>query len=476
MRWRKRKLLKAGIVVAGILLLLVLMTWVPVSAARAFSGVTKLAMPGTITVQTTPTEDATVTALNKEKLAQEVQQLKEQNEPDFFGWFRMNASILLSTLVVVIGGLIGLWRWLGDRRSEREKRAEERFQAVVEGFGSEREEARVGAVIMLRTFLRPSYEQFYMQTFDLTVANLRLPRTSHVPENPVDTSHPSEDLETPLPLTTLRQALIAVFKEVFPLVRQQQPENPTAALDASSIQLDNAFLLEADLQGAWIPQASIRNANLSYANLSSIFAHKANFTMSDLSNTNLWGASLSMANFRGADLTGANLRGVFVAEGNFTDANLTGADLSKDDDPRLRRIGARFLEANFTRANLSRAILSRVDLSGANFSGAHLNGANLSGAKLSRVDPDSIQDFTRFNLRRVFSEAEHSGADFNGADLSKANLSGADLNGVDLEVALSLKGTNLHGAKGLTKKQLAACTAKGAVIDGDSTANPSEPL
>ncbi len=34
--------------------------------------------PGALTVQTTPTEDATVTALNKEKLAEEVQQLKKE--------------------------------------------------------------------------------------------------------------------------------------------------------------------------------------------------------------------------------------------------------------------------------------------------------------------------------------------------------------------------------------------------------------
>ena len=40
-------------------------------------------------VQETPTVDATVTALNKEKLAQEVQQLKNQNELDPFGWLRL---------------------------------------------------------------------------------------------------------------------------------------------------------------------------------------------------------------------------------------------------------------------------------------------------------------------------------------------------------------------------------------------------
>jgi hypothetical protein len=67
-----------------------------------------------VPVQETPTVDATVTALNKEKLAQVVQQLKNQNALDPFGWLRTNASILFSTLVVVSGGLFGLWRWRVD--------------------------------------------------------------------------------------------------------------------------------------------------------------------------------------------------------------------------------------------------------------------------------------------------------------------------------------------------------------------------
>jgi hypothetical protein len=213
-----------------------------VSAAGTYEGALELATPGTGTVQATPTVDATVTALNKEKLAQEIQQLKNQNESDPLSWLRSNASIFFSTLVVVIGGLFGLWRWRVDRRdaqdkdakdrqtaqdkeledrkaererrdeeqqrwledrkaererrdveqqrwlknqeAEREKRAEERFQFAVTGLGDEKEGAKIGAAILLRTFLRPDYEQFYTQTFDLAVANLRLPRTPHASEDP----------------------------------------------------------------------------------------------------------------------------------------------------------------------------------------------------------------------------------------------------------------------------------------------------
>ena len=61
---------QAGIAITGMLLLLVLMVWVPASAAGAYERASGLATPVTETVQATPTEDAIVTALNKEKLAQ----------------------------------------------------------------------------------------------------------------------------------------------------------------------------------------------------------------------------------------------------------------------------------------------------------------------------------------------------------------------------------------------------------------------
>src|SRR5215469_816900 len=135
MRWRKRDIRKVGIALAGLPLLLVLMVCIPMSA-NADEGTSRQALSGL--VRTAPTVDvtATMTALNEEKLRQEIQQLKNQNGPDLLGLLRTNAAILLSTLVVVIGGLIGLFRWVGDQQDEREKRAEERFQKVVAGLGS----------------------------------------------------------------------------------------------------------------------------------------------------------------------------------------------------------------------------------------------------------------------------------------------------------------------------------------------------
>ncbi len=110
-------------------------------------------------------------------------------------------------------------RWLEDREAEREKRVEERFQTAVTALGDEKEGTRIGAAILLRTFLHPDYQQFHTQIFDLVVANLRLPRTAHQPEDPT--------LPLPQPITPFSKALITVFKESFPLVRERlKKENP----------------------------------------------------------------------------------------------------------------------------------------------------------------------------------------------------------------------------------------------------------
>lgn len=353
MSWRKYDLWKAGIIAIGVLLLLVLMTLVSVSVADATVGTLGLATPGA--AQVTPTVDSTMTALNKEKLVQDMDQQQHTLE----NWFWNYGTALVSSLVLAVAGAFTLFRYLRDQRNEREKqredrqnererRAEERFQKVVEGLGSEREEARVGAAITLRTFLLPGYEQFYRQVFDLAVAHLRLPRTSKL----------QEEENIPLPLNTLNQALIVVFKEAFPLARSEN-ERSRQALDATGIQLDNSFLEDADLKKVWMPRASLREANL-------------------------WGADL-----RGAILWRANL------------------------------------------------------------SGAKLRYTNLSDADLWKVN-------------------------FSGTELKDANLSNANLKKTNLEDALTLKNTDLRRATGLTKDQLEACKAKGAIIDEDATTVPPQ--
>jgi uncharacterized protein YjbI with pentapeptide repeats len=422
MRSLKRDLWKAGIFITWAMLLLVLTIWISVSAVHAQQATSGSDMLGAITVQATPTADATMTALQKEQLTQQV----AGQQRTWGNWLWSNAATILSgflsTLVIVIGALFGLWRWFTDRRdaqnkelqdrqNEREKRAEERFQSAVEGLGDEKEGARIGAAILLRTFLRPSYEQFYMQVFDLATANLRLGKV---------------DPNIPEPLDTLRQALITVFKESFPLTRDRLKEENSQfrpqSLIARGIQLDNAYLSKADLKQVWMPQATLRNTDLSGADL-----RDANLTEADLRDANLTEADL-----RGASLSRADLRGVKLYK-----ANLSGVSLDE--------------------VKLNKAMLAEANLSGATFGGAMLNlyGINLNGADLRMADL--------------------SGADLNLTAFDGADLAGAILNNIVPETARSFRNTNLRGVKGLTEEQLAFCKAKGAIINEDAVSS-SPPL
>ncbi len=379
MRCLRRDIGKAGIALLGILLLVVLMMWHPMSVAGAYEGASGIATPITGTPQVTPTEDATVVALNKEKLQLDI----NKDRSDLFWAWTASGTIVVGIVAAIFTFLqflrnqqenkFELLKRLEDAQIEREKRAEERFQTVVEGLGSERTEKRIGAAVVLRTFLRPDYEQFYRQTFDLAVANLRLPR---IPD-------PPQDSTVPLTLTTLSQTLIVIFKEAFPLVRGEKIKRPES-LDASGIQLDNAYLRGVDLKQVWMPQASLRKANFHHANLSR-----------------------------------ANLNESILIKANFSHADLSGAAL---------------IEADLREATLSRANLNHTSLIGANFSRANLHHAALI----------------------------------------RSNLSQADLSQTNIEDVFAMKDADLRGVKGLTREQLEACRAKGAIIDENTTTSSSQ--
>jgi pentapeptide repeat protein len=139
--------------------------------------------------------------------------------------------------------------------------------------------------------------------------------------------------------------------------------------------------------------------------------------------------------------------------------DLKGAALSETDLSEAKLSRAALRGANLSGADLSRADLSRADLSEAALRGAKLWAADLSYADLSGANLWAAD----------LSYADLSGANLNGANLNNANLRYANLSKANLSEVQSLDHTDLRGVKGLTKKQLEACKAKGIIIDEDST-------
>jgi len=406
MRWLKRDRWKAGIAFVGVLLLLVFIVCVPVSAAGAYEGASRLATSAMGTVQATPTVDATVTALSKEQLTLQVKQQQSQQNQN--NWWFNNSTALIAAVVAGIVAFIGILQWAITARQAKNKdlmaQAEERFKTAVTALGDEKEGTQVGGAILLRSFLNKGdkeiYERYYTQIFDLAVANLRHPKTSKPQQDQLWNS--TQDPGAPLPPTALSQALSVAFKEAFPLARQpaselfkksyigrrlgtdmqylgSDPQWDPRFLDASAIQLDNAFLAGASLEEIWMQQASLRSANLRSAKLP---------------RANLKGTDLSEANLSDVNLSGAQLHDVILIKARLHRADLSDADFD----------GAHLSDADFEDAHLQRAIFLKADLSRAKMRGANLRGANLLDANLADADLQGA----KYN-RKVIQERDAQG-------------------------------------------------------------------
>ena len=264
-------------------------------------------------------------------------------------------------------------------------------------------------------------------------------------------------------------------------------------INLSEADLSESDFSEADLWGANLRKANLREANLKGATLWGATLDEAHLWGADLSGTELSGAHLTRAflmkvnlsnatlweaDLRKAILSEACLRGAKLHEADLSEAGFNEADLSEASLWQSNLRGAYFKGANLSNANLNETILSNANLSKANLRGTHLWQADLRRADLSKAD---LRGATLGGAD--LSKANLSEADLSGANLSGVDLSGANLSRTNIEVAQSLKDTDLRGVKGLTKEQLEACKAKGAII-GDavttsppqSTVSPSLPL
>lgn len=301
-------------------------------------------------------QDPAVAELQKEKLELEVEKLQienanaERNVTTTRGWLNLlYANVAVSVAIVL--GFIGLFRYLRERREELLKREDERFEEVVKGLGDEQPEQRVSSAVLLPTFLRPGYKRFYRQVFNLAAGNLRTQTKETATSSP----------------TPLIQALVSVMRESYPLARdalKDQPKNDKNRyigrfLNAAGVNLDRAFLDDADFRVAWLRGASFREAAL----------RAANFT----------DAMLEESDCSAADLENAILCNAIVKETNFTEAALRGADLSS----------ARADGAKFNRANLAELFMEGGTIGGADFTGADLSGATFRDVVFSSASPNT---------------------------------------------------------------------------------------
>ena len=119
-----------------------------------------------------------------------------------------------------------------------------------------------------------------------------------------------------------------------------------------------------------------------------------------LEGVQLSGASLEGARFEGADLLAADLRNADIRKANFENANLWGATLSE-----ANLEGARLVSANLENADLRGANFEKANLRGANLDGAIVEGANFEGATVE-IDTEDNLPVSKEEVEVVFNLAD----------------------------------------------------------------------
>lgn len=172
----------------------------------------------------------------------------------------------------------------------------------------------------------------------------------------------------------------------------------------------------ADLEGADLSEAKLRDSNLSEAKLADV----------DLSEADLEGANLSRAELTDADLIEArlitcNLTDAYLRKADFTGADLriaelTGAYLSDaiftESLPRNTDFTDSILEhADFTDANLALADFTDANLRDADFSNVKLIETNFTNATLSRntnieIDTQTLHNFSNLHVNDLSEEEQ----------------------------------------------------------------------
>jgi uncharacterized protein YjbI with pentapeptide repeats len=227
--------------------------------------------------------------------------------------------------------------------------------------------------------------------------------------------------------------------------------------DIRARNLTMAYLIGADLNGAFAPATNLTNAelshaNLAYANFGPYFGSISNFTGANFSQANLTDAML-IARFTGANLTGAEIRGTAFGTEVGSSIGLTPAQLYSTASYQAHDLsgigfdadfsvdGLNLSGANFTGQDLTNAKFQNAKLVGTNFTGALVRGthfgstveAGFTPAQLYSTASYKAHDLSGIRLsNNILSGWNFAGQNLTGANLSFANLSNADFSGANL--------------------------------------------
>jgi uncharacterized protein YjbI with pentapeptide repeats len=287
--------------------------------------------------------------LEREKLAQEVQQLQRANEGST-GAFWQRVGSFTTLFLAILGAFVTLWKQIDEQRNGRREKLAAKFTDLVTDLGSEQLPVRAGAAVGLLTFLRAEYKEYQEQVFLTLIANLRLQ------EDPV-----------------VKRLLVRAFEQALPLwLRTAMRHRQTVDLDLAHCHLSRVDLskaLEEGLDMSGIRALDLKETQLEGANLEGLRLAGALGLRVNLDHARLEGADLTEARFHEAHLNRARLN-----KARLVSAKLRGADLR---EARLQQ--AQLQSAHLDGARLAGALFAQADLNDTFFCGAHFDDTALLG-------------------------------------------------------------------------------------------------
>jgi uncharacterized protein YjbI with pentapeptide repeats len=232
-----------------------------------------------------------------------------------------------------------------------------------------------------------------------------------------------------------------IFSDVKPFIGQK--------VRLAHANLNETFLVRADLSGAILTGADLTGADLRRATLIGTILTDTKMNEANLAESSIVTKFCNGLTLHSSDLTGSTLRG------DFRKAIFTEADLSQVTGENSNFSGAEMMRVTIVDSDFSEPTTSLIKanmrdstISGTDFSGALMTEADLSRSKVSGTQFDGT-DLTNSFMRGV----ELSNLTLRFTNLENANLRSATFDNVTF-VKVNLKGADLLFCKGLTKAML----------------------
>jgi uncharacterized protein YjbI with pentapeptide repeats len=267
------------------------------------------------------------------------------------------------TLAQIFGGIVllcGLYSTCQQVVATREGQITERFTRAIDQLGAVNEkgekklEMRLGGIYALERIAKDSRKDHW-QVMEILTAYVR----EIAPWNGNKTPNLQE--EPPKPATDI-QAVLTVLGR-----RNREYEREDQRLNLSRVDIRGADLIGAHLERAGLREAHLEGADLTFAHLDD----------SNLFQAHLEGAHLREAHLERAGLREAHLEGLKNGNG----AHLEGAFLMQTDMEGAHLYKTHWKGAYVAFANLKGAYLQEADLEGAELQKPDLTAVDLRGAR-----------------------------------------------------------------------------------------------